>query len=215
MNRRNASAQANRKRRDRDKLDLFLKLAAELGTTDLAKKGFGYKHSMKWSRTEGFKQEFEQPDENDLRSFLTTFRKFISKKSDAYLQSIHGIFYERLTREEYREDLGKMNTTWRHLFRDGWMRLTINGRECPPERTLYVYINGRYFHDDVDYAEELAQLEQQPDQTAALLHRAQFLEALVGTSKYIDWLAGNLDYCLREGLLDFDDETKPGEAAVG
>jgi len=35
--------------------------------------------------------------------------------------------------------------------------------------------------------------------------RAQFLDAIVTTSKYIDWLAGNLDYCLREGLLKFDD----------
>lgn len=204
MSRHRAKPKTSHQRGDREKLELFLKLTAEMNTTDLAKKGLGYNYRAKWSKSEGFTQELQEPDENDLRSFLLTFRKFVSEESDVYLQVIHGVFYKRLTREDYRTELGKMNIQWRHLFQQGWLRLNINGREFPPEYTLKVYINGRYFHDDPDYAEELAQLAQH-DPIGSLLHRSQFLAAVVETSKYIDWLACNLDYCLRQELLNFTD----------
>jgi hypothetical protein len=105
MSRQRANVKASRQRGDKEKLELFLALATELVTTDLAKKGFGYTHTLKGSRSEGLRQELEQPDENDLRSFLITFRKFISDNSDVYLQGIHDICYRRLTREDYRDDL--------------------------------------------------------------------------------------------------------------
>src|SRR5258706_4434312 len=174
MSHHRAKVKANRQREDREKLELFLALAMELATSDLAKKGFGYEYTETWSKAEGIRQKLDQPGldqpgDTDLRAFLTTFRKFILKDSDVYLPVIHGICYRRLTREDYREDLGKMNTKWHKLFESGWMRLTINGREFPPEYTLDVYLNGKYIHDDLNYAEELAQLEQH-DPMGFLLH---------------------------------------------
>jgi len=127
MSRNRAKVKASRQRGDKEKLELFLALVTELETTDLAKKGLGYTHTLKGSRSDGLRQELEQPDENDLRSFLITFRKFISDNSDVYLQGIHDICYRRLTREDYRDDLGKMNERWRKHFTKGWMRLNING----------------------------------------------------------------------------------------
>jgi hypothetical protein len=199
---RNSKVKGSRLRSDEERLELFLKLAAELGTSDLAKKGLSYKQSYQWNKLEGFKHELQQPDETDLRAFLTTFRKFISEDSDVYLQAIHRIIYKRLTREEYRESLRTMNAQWRKLFQKGWMRLKINGRDVSPEYALKVYINGRYFHDDLDYAQELEDLERN-DPMVSETHRAQFLAAVVDTSNYIGWLAHNIDYLLREGLLDF------------
>jgi hypothetical protein len=204
MSHQRAKVKASRQREDKEKLELFLALAMELATSDLAKNGFGYEYGESWGRAEGFKQELKQPGENDLRSFLTTFRKFISDDSDAYLQGIHGICHRRLTREDYRVVLDKANAHWRQLFKYGWMRLTMDGREFPPEYTLKVYINGKYLHDDLDYAEELAQLEQH-NPMGFLLHRSQFLAGIVDTANYIDWLAGNVDYFLQKGLLKFDD----------
>jgi len=91
MSRQRAKAKASRQRGDKEKLELFLALVTELLTTDLAKKGFGYAHTLNGSKAAGVRSELEQPDENDLRSFLITFRKFISDDSDAYLQGIHDI----------------------------------------------------------------------------------------------------------------------------
>jgi len=91
MSRQRAKAKASRQRGDKEKLELFLALVTELLTTDLAKKGFGYAHTLNGSKAAGVRSELEQPDENDLRSFLITFRKFISDDSDVYLQGIHDI----------------------------------------------------------------------------------------------------------------------------
>ena len=59
MSRNRAKVKACRQRGDKEKLELFLALVTELETTDLAKKGLGYTHTLKGSRSDGLRQELE------------------------------------------------------------------------------------------------------------------------------------------------------------
>jgi hypothetical protein len=204
MSRNTAKPKASRKRNDREKLELFLKLMKEMRDTSLAKKGFSVKHSYRWNKSDGILHvDLEQPDEDDLRSFLLTLRKILSKNEDAYIQTIHRIFYKRVKRDDMRQDLGAMNSEWRTQLANGGMNINLNGRKLPPEYVVEVWLNGKYFHDDIDYAQELNQLET-VGLVGSTLHRVQFLNAILSTANYALWLASNLDYCLNQDLLDFD-----------
>ncbi len=86
MSRRKRKSNTNHGRTDREKLELFLNTTEELSKTTLAQKGFGFEYTQQWSRVDGIVHtELEQPDENDFRSFLLTFRKFVSQESDVNL----------------------------------------------------------------------------------------------------------------------------------
>jgi hypothetical protein len=209
VSRKKRKSETSRERTDRQKLELFLKMAEELSNTALAKKGLGYHYTQRWSRSDDIlRTELQQPDEEDLRSFLMTFRKFVSQGSDVYIQSIHGIIMKHLQREDpdhdVHADFGAMNSKWRKNFAGGFMALNINGQDRPPEVVMTIWINGKYFHDDPDFKEEIEQLEKHDPLTFGI-YRTQFLDAIVTTTKYIMYLANNLRYCLHKELLVFDE----------
>lgn len=201
----------SRKRTDREKVDLFLRLAEELrqmvedmSNSDPAHNGFGY--NCKFSMTSGaFSTEFNQPSEKDLRSFLITLRKLTMKKGDANIRNIHKIFYQRVKRDELRQDIGEANSDWLRQMSVGSLNLTIGGSEVRPEYAVEVWNNGKYFHDDLDYAEELERIKLNPIDST--LHRIQFLNAITSITNYAFWLANNITYSLKGGLLELEGST--------
>ena len=210
VSRRKRKSNTSRRRTDREKLELFLKTAEELSKTTLAQTGFGFEYTQRWSRDDGIlHSELQQPDENDLRSFLLTFRKFLAQESDVNLQMIHGIIFRHLQREDpdhdIRRDLGAANSKWRSHLAGSSMKLNINGQDRPPELVITMWINGKYFHDDPEYIEEIEQLEKN-DPITFDVYRTQFLDGVIATTKYVMWLARNLIYFFHKELLTFDEQ---------
>jgi hypothetical protein len=57
--------------------------------------------------------ELRQPDEEELRSFLLTFRKFVSEREDVHLFPIHNMLEPLLTSEELRKYLREARSAWK------------------------------------------------------------------------------------------------------
>ncbi len=60
--------------------------------------------------------------------------------------------------------------------------LNINGQDRSPEQVMTIWINGKYFHDDPDYKQEIELLET-IDPITFGVYRTQFLDGVVATTK--------------------------------
>lgn len=199
------------KRNNRARLELFVRLAREFATSAVAKNGLSYELGQSWSKQEPqLKTNLSQPNETNLKAALMDLRKFVQQEEDVHVQRIHNLVMRALARdgdtrtaEQMRADLGTMNKQWKTMYQRGFMRVVIDGEDYSPEIAMNLWLNGRYFHDDEDYAQKLDKL-QQLNPVAAMLVRAQFLDAVLATANYVTWLAKNVDYFLLRDLLDLD-----------
>jgi hypothetical protein len=79
-----------------DQLELYVVAKVdEIADTRLIRKGFNPDITMSWNKMQGLRFESRESDEDDLRSFLVTFRQFISDKELVYLP---GVVWNRAAR---------------------------------------------------------------------------------------------------------------------
>ena len=67
----------------REQFELFVARAEELRRTRLVAKGFEPGIRLRWDAFEGLRFQSSQPDEEALRSFLLTFRQFVSRDGES------------------------------------------------------------------------------------------------------------------------------------
>jgi hypothetical protein len=72
------------------------------------------------------------PDEEDLRSFLLTFRQLMSPKEPVFLRSVAGLLWQAVDDPTNREILAAARTKYDHALRHGTVRFEHNGtlRRC-------------------------------------------------------------------------------------
>jgi hypothetical protein len=124
-------------RSEDNKLSLFVERATELGNARLLKTG-GLRTD--WSVTfgpGGTEATTYDPDEDDFRSYLLTFRQFVSDDEPIFVNRVASILWQRITDDEFR----------------------FNGERLRPEGLLDLWINGIYFHNDAAKAEKLKRLD--------------------------------------------------------
>ena len=137
------------------------------------------------------------PDEDDLRSFLVTFRQFILKDEPVEVGRIANILWQRLTGDEPREHLVRARKRYNAELRTGGIGLVLNDQRLPPELILDLWINGRYFHNDERKAAAIDAL----DPMSTVFVRHVFLDVLVEATRYIIFLANVIVIAQRDGLL--------------
>ena len=54
-----------------------------------------------------------EPDEEDLRSYLMTFRKFISKEEPVFISYIHGLCHKHFTSDEPKGHIRNCQDGWK------------------------------------------------------------------------------------------------------
>lgn len=104
---------------------------------------------MKWDHLAGMSIGCSQPDEDDLRSFLTIFRKFISQESPIYIYKIFNLCQQHIMDDNIKHDLAEARRGWGNQLKYGFMKLTFNGKDLAPEFLNDLWINAVYFHDDL------------------------------------------------------------------
>jgi hypothetical protein len=68
-----------------------------------------------------------EPDEEDLRSYLLTFRRFVSQSELLHIESIHGLCHKHFTSDELLGHIRACQQGWKdHVLQSGF-RLNING----------------------------------------------------------------------------------------
>jgi hypothetical protein len=197
------------KRTNRGRLELFVQLARGCATSDAVKDGLSYEFGQSWSKQDPQLQtNLSQPSETTLKAVLMDLRKFVQQDEDVYVQRIHNLVMRALVRdddtrtaEQMRAALGTMNKQWKTMYQRGFVKVEIDGQDYSPETAMDLWLNGKYFHDDQDYAEKLDRLEH-TNPIAAMIVRAQFLDAVIATANYVNWLANNVDYFLLHDLLE-------------
>ena len=186
----------------REQIDLFMKRGTELWNSRVRYEGLNVSINMKWSADEEMlKVNTKEPDLEDFRSFLTIFRKFISQDSAIFLPKIYNICYQHITDKECKKVLTEAREVWQELQTQSgiYMTLTINNRQLSPKDVVDIWINGHYFHDDVEGMRLLESLE--PYQLAAA--RVIFIDYVIEVTKIIKHLGENIHVAMNRGWFNF------------
>ena len=181
-------------------LDLFVRRVEELLALRLVTSGqLAAKLTIKGSVGGPMSVEQAIPDEEDLRSFLLTFRQLVSDKEPVFLPSVANILWTAVETSDKREILAAARARYQRALRHGTLGFEHNGRRYSPEATLRQWINGHYFHNDPALAEQLRQRAADPIAEIAMRHA--FMDILTEATRYAEHLARCTIYWRSTGIL--------------
>ena len=181
-------------------LNLFVVRVEELLALRLVTSGqLTAQLSIKGTATGQISFSQSTPDEEDLRSFLLTFRQLVSEKEPVFLRSVANVLWVAVDDPAKREILEVARAQYDHALRQGSLRFEHNGTHYSPEETLRQWINGRYFHNDQGLSAQLEQRDADP--ISAVMSRHAFMELLVEVTRYAQHLARCATYWRSLGVL--------------
>jgi hypothetical protein len=159
--------------------------------------------SIQWQLVPGTQDTYEGSltrhgyDEEYLRSFVTLFRRFASKKEPLYLFRIYSLCHLHLTNDQYKTYLVKSRKIVLHVCEQSSFALKINEREMDPDLVSDLWINGYHLHDDGDkyrFLKMLSPLDRE------ILNLA-FFEYLQDMTKQILYVDNIIAASLAEGTI--------------
>ena len=153
--RRTSTTARTRERDDCEKLRLFVRRVDEMEQNYLAQKGILLQTNIVIDSVAGMSMKSEQPDEEQVKALVLDFRHLISKNEDVCVHRIHSICERRLIRQDVKQHLREARVGWRAMLGRACHTLTVNGRTRGPDDVADLWINGHYFHNDVDLRNEL------------------------------------------------------------
>ena len=181
-------------------LDLFVSRVRELLSLRLVQSGqLDASLSIKGRVNQPMEIHLATPDEELLRSFLLTFRQFVSKSEPIYLESVANILWKSTSGAGEHELLDTLRRSYRQALRYGPVGFTRNGANYSPFETLQQWINGHYFHNNREFAEQLASRASDP--TSEIFLRHALMTVLVEGSRYAKYLAECTTYWRSTGIL--------------
>jgi hypothetical protein len=180
----------------RQKLEKFHETVQELKSTSLMKKGLSSNMEI---IVKGLEMHFETqwPEENDLRSFLLTFRHFVADKEDVFMNHILNLCHQKLTDDKLREYLAGARHKWKKGHDTVGLDIVYQGKRQTPEQITQLWLSGTYFHKDEDKRSILKGLPYHQ----MMLFKHQFLSFLVGGTRIILYVDRIVEKSLNEGLL--------------
>src|SRR5829696_780586 len=142
---------------DREKqLEKFVRHVEKIRRLPLVMEGQGVGFSLNVDRTRGMSVRINLLDENDLRSFLLTFRMFISPSADIQLNKIYNTCFLGLKKNnDLRDRLVKARAVWKEALGNAGS-IKFEEQTYSKEDAALLWMNGGYFHSDLD---KYAQLE--------------------------------------------------------
>jgi hypothetical protein len=148
---------------------------------------------------------FDEGDQEQFRSFLVTFRKFILNDEPANIDHILNICLKSLRPEqtELREILRQFKTIWKYQYRSGTIRITSGGVNLSPQHVLDLWLNGQYFHNgDIGKTERLKELLNKDLPTVKL----QLIWSLPILTETILTVGGTISKAFNESAFHFLEE---------
>jgi hypothetical protein len=145
---------------DREKqLETFVKHVELLRRLPLVTKGQGVGWSLNVNKAKGMSVQVTLLDENDLRSFLLTFRMFISPKANIQLNKVYDTCFLKLkANNDLRDRLVEAREVWKEALGKAGS-IEFEERMYSREQAALMWMNGGYFHSDLErYAELNEQL---------------------------------------------------------
>lgn len=140
--------------------------------------------------------ETEWPQEDDLRSFLLTFRHFVAKKEDVFVNSIFNLCHRQLTDDKLREYLAGARKKWNKTQDTIGFDIVHQGKKLTPEKITKLWLSGIYFHKDEDKRSKLKGLPY----PLAMMFKHQFLSYLSEATRIIFYVDRIVAKVLEESL---------------
>lgn len=138
--------------------------------------------------------QHSQPDEDDLRSYLLAFRKFILKGEPTFVEYVLNVAEKHVVNDSIRQALRDVRREWKRA-QAGSIGLRVNSENVPAALSIDLWINGHYFHDDTTKERQLREMARVP------LSRWHFLNAVVDSSNVLFGVAYWIKVALREGSV--------------
>lgn len=146
------------KRTPDEQIKLFLEISQVLRESRLFRQGLQTSIEIKWiSESGSHTSELKNHDIDDLRSFMTIFRKFTSENSDVFMNKIYNLCSQYLSDEELKKLVADDYETWRDIQnKSEWnekkisFKVKINGEEFIPKELAEKWMNGFVLHDNVE-----------------------------------------------------------------
>lgn len=181
----------------KQRLELFIEMVDELTERKLLKKGLKSSLTIFSHEDKGWKIEISWPDEDDLRSYLTSFRHFILKNSPVFLNRIYKLCIKHVKDSKVKQMLERNRKHWLDIHKQGAMGLVYQGKKLTPKYVVDLFIKGKIFHIE---GEERAFLKGIPDFQDKLF-KHQFIDFLVLANKHIFFLDSVIKKVVNENLL--------------
>ena len=176
---------------------MFVEKVDEMRATRAVTGGFKSGFSIKYDQHQGLKYELTQPDEEDIRSFLLTFRHFVAQNEPVFLGAIYNTCHRYVSNEIVKTDLVHSRRNWNSIFKRGGIELVWNDKPLRPETIFDLWINGHYFHSDENKRKFISTIPA----FHGLFVRSLFLNFLTDGAREVIYVGGAVKYALKEGLL--------------
>jgi len=136
---------------DKTRLEIFLKRVEELKNTKIVREGYDSGFTLKWTKeSSALNFQFNQPDEDLFRSLLLSLRHFLQEKEPIFINRIYNICHRCLTNEKHKNYLVKSRKFLNEAMKSTGVHLNIDQKHFSPSYVWDIYINGLYFHSDVE-----------------------------------------------------------------
>ncbi len=179
-------------------LDLFLTRARQLEQTRLIRSKPNSSWKMHFSEDGTMTITTEEPDEEDLRSYLMILRQFVLQKEPIHLGRIHNLLDRRITDDELRGYVTKARDGLKEAARGHGIHFQLNDETISPERVADLWINGEYFHNDPEKKQELDRLLPHP----VLMMKHQFVTFVLDLQRVISYTGMIVNHARKHGLID-------------
>ena len=181
----------------KQRLELFRERVDVLTNTNLLKKGLKSSLKITSHKDKGWKIEISWPEDDDLRSYLTTFRHFILKNSPVFLNRIYKLCIKHVKDSKVKQMLERNRKHWLGIHQQGAMGLSYQGKNVTPKFVVDLFIKGEYFHIEGEEREFLKGLPDEFDK----LFKQQFIDFILLANKHIFFLDSVIKKVVNENLL--------------
>jgi gamma-glutamylcyclotransferase (GGCT)/AIG2-like uncharacterized protein YtfP len=180
-----------------DAFRLFIERAEELRDSAFIQSGFVPALHARRDGTAPAVIDISEPDEDDLRSFLLTYRQFISNDEPIFVYMILKLCWTHIIDPNGKTAFANARKAWKALETGGVLQIVRNGCSVYPQETQDLWINGYYFHNDEQKRNRLDELSSGFQETI----RHHFLEHVYEATKIILFVANQLENAFRVGAV--------------
>jgi len=130
---------------------LFVEKVDGLRSRRLNRSRFEARISITLSEGKILNQDTHDPDEEDFRSYLLTFRQFILNNSHVNLNRIYNLCQQHMKNGKIKQMLAETRRDWKNLNKGvntPFVFLYEDDRKWTPREVFELWINGLYFHPE-------------------------------------------------------------------
>ena len=182
-----------------ERFDLFVRKAEQLRLEPAVQEGhFNISLSLNFEAGGPLTAQSQEPNDTLLRSFLLTFRQFISNDEPIFVNKIHNVLWENVRSDELKGYMADASRKWKQASKVGAIQIATEEGPIDPADLMDIWINGWYFHADTRKETAVQHLMA----CGIPMAKHAFLNHVMDGTNYVFFLAQTIVVARRGGLLD-------------